>query len=595
MSVNLRTKYIGNKNNSRKNRPYRKQLDYTLNGKRVRETIKEVTFNTTDTKEVRKQKERLVENIRAKLEIELGNAKNGLVSRQLQKANFILYFEKLGNKKSEKTKTAWDNTLKHLIKFQGKKLTFENISVSWIENFIEYLKSKELANNSIVTYTNKINATLNQAIKEKIIVENPIRFIERPKKKETEIVFLTKDEIQKIISTDFWDNDSKNAFLFSCYSGLRASDIKNLKWSNIKDNRIQLIQNKTKNTVYIPLNNNARNILNKQTHNEEFVFNLSDHISSMNRTVKKLIKLTGIDKKVHFHCARHTFATLLVTAGVNIFTISKLMGHKDIKSTLVYAKVIDEEKQKAVNSMVNLEFYIIELQEVKKKVEYFEDRILHNFETHFSYLVLDDFYGGGHRDRISGEWFYDEYFEQYENDIIELLLKIEHKDEKYYDFQLRLIKLKRIIDTKLSKIENNNDTTNPLRINRKKSFLLNPDLNKKEFINFLYKVLIKNKLIDEKNDDFKFHFENQWDKKIQWLGTEFQITNLIDLLIENNYLNNETKRFRHQLVIHHFINKNGEPFKNNQLSKALSEDKHKAFEYITNDIIDEISTTIPLP
>ncbi|WP_268224881.1 tyrosine-type recombinase/integrase [Sinomicrobium oceani] len=356
MSVNLRIKYLGNPKLSKRNRPYKYQLDYFLNGKRKRETIKDVAFHPSDTKEERKQKNKIVNRIKSQLEIELGNAKNGLISRQLQKANFITYFEQLGNKKSEKTKTAWDNTLKHLIEFQGPKLTFENISVNWVENFIEHLKSEGLANNSIVTYLNKVNAALNQAIKEKIIIENPIKNIDRPKKEETEIVFLSKEEIQKIICTDFWDNDAKNAFLFSCYTGLRASDIKNLKRSNIKDNKIQLTQNKTKNAVYIPLNYNAKKILEKQSHNDDFVFKLSDHICSMNRTVKKLIKLAQIDKKVHFHSARHTFATLLVSAGVNIFTISKLMGHKDIKSTLVYAKVIDEEKQKAVDSMPNLNF-----------------------------------------------------------------------------------------------------------------------------------------------------------------------------------------------------------------------------------------------
>lgn len=356
MAVNLRTKYLVDNKTSKRKRPYKYQLDYTLNGKRVRETIKDVVFEPTDTKDERKQKERVVNRIKSQLEIELGNSKNGLISRQLQKGNFITYFEQLGSKKSEKTKTAWDNTLKHLIEFQGKKITFENISISWIEKFIEYLKNEGLSNNSIVTYSNKVNATLNQAVKEKIIIENPIRYIDRLKKEETEIVFLTNDEVQKVIETNFMDNEAKNAFLFSCYTGLRVSDIMSLQWKHIKDNKIQMVQNKTKNTVYIPLNQNAINILDKQKHNKEFVFNLSEHHTSINRTVKKLIKRTGIKKKVHFHCARHTFATLLVSSGVNIFTISKLMGHKDIKSTLVYAKVIDEEKQKAVDSMVNFKF-----------------------------------------------------------------------------------------------------------------------------------------------------------------------------------------------------------------------------------------------
>lgn len=355
MSVNKRIKYLGDSSLTKKNRPFRIQLDYTIDGKRVRETIKDTTFYPTDSKEVKKEKERIIDRIKSQLEIQLGNTKNGLVSRQLQKANFMEYFEQLGNKKEPNTKTAWENTLRHLNEFQGKKITFENVNSRWLEKFQEYLR-KELSNNSVLTYMNKINAALNQAVKEKIITENPLRYINKPKKEETEIVYLTQDEIQKIIDTDFFDEETKNAFLFSCYTGLRVSDIMVLKWKHIKNNKIHLTQTKTKNAVYIPLNSNALNILEKQKHNEEFVFNLSEHPASINRTSKKLFKKAEINKKVHFHCARHTFATLLVTSGVNIFTISKLMGHKDIKSTLVYAKVMDEEKEKAVNSMVEFNF-----------------------------------------------------------------------------------------------------------------------------------------------------------------------------------------------------------------------------------------------
>lgn len=355
MSVNIRIKYLGDSTLTKRNRPYRMQLDYSLNGKRIRETIKDTTFYPNDSKDIKKEKERIIERIKSQLEIDLGNSKNGLVSRQLQKANFIQYFEELGKKKEPNTKTAWESTLKHLIKFQGEKITFEQITTNWLEKYLTYLKL-ELSNGSVLTYFNKINAALNQAVKEKIIVENPIKYIDKPKEEETEIIFLSKEEIQTIINTDFYDNEVKNAFLLSCCTGLRASDIKELKWNHISNDKIQLIQTKTKNVVSIPLNPSAINILEKQKHNNEFVFNLSKHQGSTNRTIKTLIKKAGINKDIHFHCARHTFATLLVTSGVNILTISKLMGHRDIKSTLVYAKVIDEEKDKAINSMVEFNF-----------------------------------------------------------------------------------------------------------------------------------------------------------------------------------------------------------------------------------------------
>lgn len=355
MAVNLRKVYKGKKEVSLKNRPYRYQLDFYNKGKRIRETIKDVEFLPTDSKEQRKQKRVVINKIKADLEIELANNSNGLISRQLKKASFIKYFESLKDKKSKNTKTTWNNILNHIEAFQGKKLTFENVTISWIEKFSEYLL-EVVSQNSAKMYMQKINAALNQAVKEGIIIENPYKFINKLKSEETEMIYLSKDEVQKIINTPFFDNEIKNAFLFSCYTGLRFSDISTLKWSNIKNGRINLTQTKTKGIVYIPLNKNAEHILSLQKNTTENVFKFSRYNSSVNRTLGKLITLTKINKNVTFHTARHTFATLLVTSGVNIFTVSKLLGHKNIDSTLVYAKVINEEKEKAVNSLPNFEF-----------------------------------------------------------------------------------------------------------------------------------------------------------------------------------------------------------------------------------------------
>ena len=355
MSVNLRKKYYGKTEVSKRNRPYKYQLDYYHNGKRIRETITKVVFLPTDTKEQRKQKERVINKIKNDLEIDLANQSTGLITRQLQKASFIEYFKRISETKSPNTKTAWDNTLLHIIKFHGKKLKFEDVTEHWIERFTKHLLSN-VSQNSARTYLQKISSALNMAVKHKIILENPYKFINKPKKEEKEVIYLTKDEVQEIINTPFFDEDVKNSFLFGCYTGLRFIDIKSLKWSNIKNKRIQITQKKTKGTVYIPLNKNAEKILELQKNNSDLIFKLSSHNSSVNRTLKKLITKTKIDKDVNFHSSRHTFATLLVSSGVNIYTVSKLLGHKDIKSTLVYAKVINEEKEKAVNSIPNFNF-----------------------------------------------------------------------------------------------------------------------------------------------------------------------------------------------------------------------------------------------
>lgn len=150
MAVNLRKKYNGKEEVSHKNRPYRYQLDFYNNGKRIRETIKDVEFLPTDTKEQRKQKKTIINKIKADLEIELANQSNGLVSRQLKKACFIKFFESLTKKKSTSTKGTWETTLKHIEGFQGKKLKFEDVTERWIEKFSNYLL-KEVTQNSAIT------------------------------------------------------------------------------------------------------------------------------------------------------------------------------------------------------------------------------------------------------------------------------------------------------------------------------------------------------------------------------------------------------------------------------------------------------------
>jgi len=355
MAVGLRIKYYGDASLKKSNRPYKFQIDYTSNGKRVREIIDTIKVLPSDTKEERKQKKELAERIRSKLEIELGNKKEGLISRQLLKANFITFVEELSKKKKESTRNSWIGAIKHMKEFHGPKIKFEDVTTSFLEDFQDYLLTK-ISSNGAITYLNSLNAALNFAVKKKIIYENPYRFADKPKKEETEMVFLLADEIKEIIKTSFFDNEVKNAFLFSCYTGLRISDIQQLNWSMINDNGINLKMQKTSSAIYIPLNDNAKTILKNQSHNKSNVFNLSVHGSSINRTLRKLIKKTKINKDVSFHSGRHSFATLLITSGVNIFTVSKLLGHKDIKSTLVYAKVIDEVKDIAVNKMPNFNF-----------------------------------------------------------------------------------------------------------------------------------------------------------------------------------------------------------------------------------------------
>jgi integrase len=136
--------------------------------------------------------------------------------------------------------------------------------------------------------------------------------------------------------------------------GLRWSDINALKWGDLQTNgeewRLEIRMIKTRELLYLPLNNVAKNFLPEQGEKDstDYIFALPT-LDCAENTIKQWVEDAGIDKHVTFHCARHTFATLMLTQGADLYTTSKLLGHTDVKTTQIYAKIVDAKKAEAVN------------------------------------------------------------------------------------------------------------------------------------------------------------------------------------------------------------------------------------------------------
>ena len=161
-------------------------------------------------------------------------------------------------------------------------------------------------------------------------------------------------EIEKLANTTSDRPEIKRAFLFSCFTGLRQSDLRTLKWKDISEDSIKIKQQKTKTSMTIPLSKTALNIL--KTDNvfhlpETNIFNLHTDRTTINRALARWFKSAGIDKKAFYHISRHTFATLNLTSGNEIYTVSKLLGHKSLKTTEIYANIIDEKKKQAIDNL----------------------------------------------------------------------------------------------------------------------------------------------------------------------------------------------------------------------------------------------------
>lgn len=319
---------------------------------------------TPQQKTHNKEVEQKVEIIRAEKEKSLINQQYGFTSGAKTKANFIQYFERLTKERrdSKGNHGNWDSALKHLIKYKGSNISFEAIDVAYCEGFKDYLQSKaktkseaSLSSNSISSYFNKLRAALNQAVEDDIILVNPCLKVSIPKVIESEREYLTLEEVQALFKAECRYDVLKRAFLFSCLTGLRWSDIQNLEWPQLQKEgehwKINFHQQKTKGLQYHYINEQARELLGSKNNGSETdrIFVGLKYSSYMNVALTQWCLRAGITKHITFHCGRHTYATLQINLGTDLYTVSKLLGHSEVRTTQIYAKVIDKKKIEAVN------------------------------------------------------------------------------------------------------------------------------------------------------------------------------------------------------------------------------------------------------
>ena len=271
---------------------------------------------------------------------------------KLKSSDVLSFFEALRDtKKSKSTRKSWNNTINYFKAFSKGKVTFKDIDLEFSEKFREYLLAR-VSENTTATYFSVFKAMLNNAVKHNILVKNPAKFVSTPKKR-VDREYLLLDEIKLLASTESYHPHITNAFLFSCVTGLRISDIRNLSWSNITNNTLEYIQQKTGIPQRMKINESAIEILMKQkrvtTSKRVFEVPLSD--ANTNKHLKEWVRNSGITKHITFHCSRHTFATLCLTYDIDLYTVSKLLGHTGIKNTQIYAKLIDKKKDQAIDKL----------------------------------------------------------------------------------------------------------------------------------------------------------------------------------------------------------------------------------------------------
>jgi integrase len=371
--IRLRVKKLSNGNQSL-------YLDCYIEGKREYEFLKLYLIPETSvaSKEANKETLKLANAIKAQKIVELQNNRHGFSIGSLRsKVNLIEYVEMLAERKREKaggdkrgTYMSYMALAYHLKKYGGEKTVFKHIDKSYCQGFIEYLKTAINTNNGNLLsantqfgYMKKLEMVINSAISDEITGNNPFKQIKlenKPKKLTTEVCFLTIEEVNALVNTPCYYPNIKNGFLFSCFSGLRFSDVKGLTWDKLqKDNSgnmfINYVQKKTEKQEYLPISKSAVKYLPErgEAKDDESVFKFPSG-GYVNLQLRQWAFTAGIKKKVSFHVSRHTNATLLLSLEVPIETVSKILGHSDIKTTQIYAKVIDKSKRDAVDKLDGL-------------------------------------------------------------------------------------------------------------------------------------------------------------------------------------------------------------------------------------------------
>lgn len=258
--------------------------------------------------------------------------------------------------------------------YNGRAITLQDVDKDFCAGFVRYLKATKktritkagyvehksgarLSANSCNLYYSKLAAALNDAYKKGLISTNPANRLEdneRAKMQQTERAYLTAEELRALAAANCPNDQLKAAFLFSCMCGLRWSDIVSLTWEKVNTAgatwQVETRMLKTQKLLYLPLSAEAVKLMPPRGDKkpQDLVFTLPSFACS-NREIKKWVKSAGIEKAITFHCARHTFATLMLTQGADLYTTSKLLGHSDIKVTQIYATIVDKKKQDAVS------------------------------------------------------------------------------------------------------------------------------------------------------------------------------------------------------------------------------------------------------
>lgn len=351
-------------------------LHYTQDGKRIKEPLKNIPLVFKANKQAYKESKQIAERIAAERIEGMRKGELGLTNRH--KDLLLLdwcdtYTERVKSRVRSERYPLMVESVKDVIReYSGEKTRLQDVDRNYILGFINYVRNiytikagaqhrgEHLKPSTAQKKCVIFSSILKEAVKGDILRKNPFDEIERADKidvPETDSRGLTKEELKRMMDTPTKSERTKQVFLFMCFCGLRISDVKKLRWSEIRNEgdryTMRIRQKKTEKLVAVPLSANALKYLPENTGESEFVFPSLPVEQTMNRSVKIWAKNAGIAdfEKMHLHTARHTFGSMLANMGVDVTITAKLMGDEVRTVSRYYIHIADDTKQRAIRML----------------------------------------------------------------------------------------------------------------------------------------------------------------------------------------------------------------------------------------------------
>lgn len=312
---------------------------------------------TAEDRDMNKEKLIAAEGIRAQRELSILHGDLGFIDHDTPKQDFLAYYHEHLAGHDQK----WIRVYDHFMKYCEGSCKMEDITVEFCNGFRDYLleanqlkhEKRKLSQNSAAGYWSTFRGFLAIAYKDHKIKDNVNEELDSIDTTDTHREYLTMEELQALADTPCVSDVLRRASLFSCLTGLRFGDIRDLTWDNISNypdggRCIRLTTNKTDTDASLPITDEALELCGKP--GKGIIFKGLTY-ALVQRELEGWLEDAGIDKHITFHCFRHTYATLLLSSGTDIYVVSKMLTHKNVGTTQIYTEVMDKDKRKAAEGL----------------------------------------------------------------------------------------------------------------------------------------------------------------------------------------------------------------------------------------------------